>query len=132
MTDAGRHACPHCRTSLRWRLVQTRPAPGERRLLPLHGMAACPDCGGRLYPNPDPMETRWAGYALIPVILFWAGDLLPAAHPWITWAAGISLAGYAIGLLVVYRRHGRHRPVYSATPPDNLQSAKKESACDRS
>jgi predicted RNA-binding Zn-ribbon protein involved in translation (DUF1610 family) len=64
------HDCPHCGESLKWKLVRSKPLPGERRFLPNHAIPVCPNCGGELAPNAHWSEQVVGAVIGIPLLGF--------------------------------------------------------------
>ena len=62
--------CPHCGKSLKGRLLRTKPAPGERRFLPLRSIPYCSHCCGTLFLNIHPKEKMQVVWLALPVIPF--------------------------------------------------------------
>ena len=46
-----KHDCPYCGAALGWRLVTSKPLPGERKILPQRAVPVCPACKGALATN---------------------------------------------------------------------------------
>lgn len=61
--------CPHCGKPIARRLVLSRPAQGERKILPMHAIAVCPLCRGDLATNIHPLEKRLAFLISTPLII---------------------------------------------------------------
>ena len=109
-TDTMRHDCPHCGESLKHKLVRsTRPA-GERRLLPLRGIACCPQCKGLLARN-DHWTDKWLVLFPLPFYtVFLARTQLESRTLWLALACTALLAMGAGAVL--YWRHVRTWPLY--------------------
>lgn len=65
-----KHDCPYCGAKLGWRLVTSRPLPGERKILPNQAVAVCPSCGGRLASNNHWSELAFLGIVGLPCFIF--------------------------------------------------------------
>ena len=50
-TPPMKHDCPYCGAALGWRLVTSKPLPGERKILPQRAVPVCPACKGALATN---------------------------------------------------------------------------------
>jgi hypothetical protein len=61
--------CPHCGKPIARRLVLSRPAPGERKILPMHAIQVCPLCQGGLATNTHPLEKRLAPLISVPLTI---------------------------------------------------------------
>lgn len=105
-----RHDCPHCGQSLKRKLVRTTPAPGERRLLPLRGIACCPLCKGLLASNEHWTDKWFALLALPFFMVFQARTLVDSKSLWLLMASVALLTLAAGGVL--YWRHLRSWPIY--------------------
>lgn len=64
-----KHDCPYCGTKLAWRLVTSKPLPGERKVLPNQAVPVCPACRGMLALNTHWSEIAFLGVIGIPFLL---------------------------------------------------------------
>ena len=65
-----RHNCPYCKQSIKWRLVRSKPLPGERKVFPKQAVAVCPVCGGELAANTHWSEHMAGAIVAIPLLVF--------------------------------------------------------------
>ena len=72
-----RHNCPHCEKNLQRRLVLSKPAPGQRKLLPGNAIAYCPHCKGLLAHNKPPAERFELWLVLLGAVIYVMHKVLP-------------------------------------------------------
>ena len=103
-----KHHCPHCNGSLKWRLVGSKPLPGECKVLPNQATQICPRCQGAIAQNTHWGETVAgvvmclsivmclvvkphvskieAGWIVAGVLVLWVGMLVYLHHRyWQNW-----------------------------------------------
>lgn len=124
-----RHDCPHCGTSLKRQLVRSTRLPGERRLLPLRGIAYCPVCKGLLARN-DHWTDKWLVLLPLPFYtVFLARTEIGSRALWLALACTALLAMGAGALL--YWRHVRSWPLYKKYEAGPQPGAASASASER-
>lgn len=110
------HSCPHCGVSLKWKLVKSKPLPGERKILPNQAIPVCSSCGGGMVSN-----THWSE-AVAAIILFlsvWAFLALRSTFSRVgaIWLGVAILAIWVATYVFFYFRYWRHWQRYKACEP---------------
>lgn len=114
------HDCPHCGVSLKWKLVKSKPLPGERKILPNQAMPVCSSCGGGLAWN-----THWSEAATA-IILFLSVWALTAfrSNFWLAvggWLGVVIVAICATTFVFFHFRYWRRWQRYKAYAPSQQE-----------
>ncbi len=115
-----KHNCPYCGAKLGWRLVLSKPLPGERKILPRQAVPVCPSCGGELASNTHWSEILFLGIIGLPVLLGSAvrTNLGKSAFLY----AGIFTLAVWIGVTIFfYLRYWRHWQRYKPYAPAEIE-----------
>ena len=112
--------CPHCGKPIGRRLVWSRPAPGERRFLPLHAISVCPLCRGDLATNTHPLEKRLAFFMSGPLTVAMA-LLVSFPGPWTIALTGAALINCFVASGYLHAKT-RNWPRYKRSLPGTRES----------
>jgi predicted RNA-binding Zn-ribbon protein involved in translation (DUF1610 family) len=110
------HNCPHCGESLKWKLVRSKPLPGERRFLPIQAVPVCPNCGGELATNFHWSEQVVSAVIAIPLVGFLSARA--AITPALAIALGAGVLALWVAIFAFFQfRYWRHWQRYKAYVP---------------
>lgn len=111
-----KYNCPQCTKSLQWKLLRSKPLPGERKFLPSRAVQVCPFCSVGLSNNTHWSETLLMVLFILPLMGVFKGSKGPDAKIilWITcvWLAVSIAAGifFHVRYLRHWQRYKRHEP----------------------
>lgn len=111
-----KHDCPHCRTSLKWKLVRSKPLPGERKFLPNKAVAVCPQCGGQLASNIHWSEGVAGPVVGLPLLCFFAFRPAMLKHVALWWFAAVTVL-WILVFSFLHLRYWRHWERYKPYEP---------------
>ena len=111
-----KHDCPYCGASLKWRLVTSKPLPGERKILPSRAVTVCPSCGGQLAPNTHWSEFGFFGIVLLPFLFLRELNEQLGSQALVV-VLGASLLFVGVAALFLHRRYWRHMQRYKPYVP---------------
>jgi hypothetical protein len=93
-----KYDCPRCSARLKWRLVSSKPLPGERKVLPNQAVPVCPQCGVELAHNPHWSEVVAGSVVALSFLAFFPVKQSVPRHlvPWFA-AANPFVKGMSCG-----------------------------------
>jgi hypothetical protein len=111
--------CPHCGKPIRWwRYLWTRPAAGERKILPNRAVTVCPLCRGDIEQNTHPLEKHIHFFILIPPFLVMTLFIIVPGNTMVVVILGILflVLSVAMGYFYVKTKNWQRFRRYEAEP----------------
>jgi hypothetical protein len=114
-----KYDCPRCSAKLKWRLVSSKPLPGERKVLPNQAVTVCPQCGVELANNQHWSEIVAGSVVALSFLAFFPVKQSVPRH-WMLWFAATVLLLWAVLFAYFHFRYWRNWQRYKCFRTDVL------------